>query len=200
MLYRHVSLQDLFPSYSSADHQAANGTGDGRRSRPIGGLKEGSGAEPGQDAVDPVVRIPRGNHPALETGVHEADDADPVTDAAAILATGVQDPVDPDLERVAGLGGAKGAAEAEGGSRDGAGEVANSCVVGEILAPGTALGEGLLLEEKLRRGREVVEGSVRDLEVLVGVVESPVTGILAVVNVISTVYSWIRHRNSSFRL
>lgn len=85
---------------------------------------------------------------------------------------GVEDAVDSELRSVAGFEGFYTFNKADTGAGDSAGEVAASGVEGEILAPGSALAASFLDEEKLRGGREVVEVSDWDVEVLVGVVGS----------------------------
>lgn len=91
---------------------------------------------------------------------------------------GVEQPVDLELEGVGGLDGPDAGDEAGGGAGDGAGEVADAGVEGEVLAPGAALAEGLLGEEELRGGGELVEALDRGLEVLVGVVQAVLLAVL----------------------
>lgn len=152
----YISLQDLLPRDNSPNHQPSDRPGYRGRPRATGCPIDSSGAEPCNDAVDPVVFTPKGDHSALHPGVEKPDHADPVANPTAVLARGVEDAIDTNLEGIPGLGGAGGAAEADSSSRDGAAEIADSSVVGEVLTPGAALGERLLLEEELRRGREVV--------------------------------------------
>ncbi|CAL9066514.1 unnamed protein product [Musa banksii] len=194
----HVSLHNLLPRDSSSNHQSSDSAGNRRRPRPVGGLEQGPGTEPGDDAVDPVVLIPRGDHPALEPGVQEADDAEAVADPAAVLAAGVEDAVDADLRGVPGLRRSEGMADAEGGAGSRPGEVSDASVVGEVLAPGATLGDGFFLEEKLRGRGEVVEGAVGDLKIVVGVVKPPSARILSAIGVISPIGPRIGHLSPSY--
>ena len=86
----------------------------------------------------------------------------------------VQDPVDLELRRVAGFEVLDAGEDPDGGAGDGAAEVSGSGVEGEILAPGAALLQGLLREEVLGGGGELVEvlRFYWDLEVSVRVVET----------------------------
>ena len=182
---RDVSLPNLLGSRGGASKNPTDGPGDDRRARPVSGAEERAGAEPGRDAVDPVVAVSRGDHGALDPSVHEADDPERVADAAPRAAAGVEDAVGPDLGGLPGLGAAGGVAEPHRGPGHGAAEVADARVVGEVLAPGPALRDGLLLEEELRGGGKVVELPVGEVEVLVRVVEAAlgagVGGVAAVV-------------------
>jgi hypothetical protein len=169
---RHISLGELLAGHGGAGEDPSDGASDGGGPRPVRRAEERAGAEPRRDAVDPVVAVARGDHGALHPGVHQPDDAQPVAEPAAAAAAGVEDAVGADLGGVPGLRARGGVAEAEGGAGDGAGEVPDARVVGEVLPPRAALRRGLLLEEELRRGGEVVEGlvAVGGAEVVVGVV------------------------------
>lgn len=178
---RHISLGELLAGHGGAGEDPSDGASDGGGPRPVRRAEERAGAEPRGDAVDPVVAVADGDHAALDPGVEQADDPERVPHAAAVAAARVEDAVRPDLGGVPGLGVARGVAEADGGAGDGAREVAYAGVVGEVLAPGAALGERLLLEEELRGGGEVVELLVGDIQVLVGVVQPPAGGVRPVV-------------------
>lgn len=88
------------------------------------------------------------------------------------MARGIQNPVNTKLRGVAGLEGLDAGDEACAGTANGSGEVGASGVEGEVLAPGSALAAGFFVEEELGGGWELVEVSDRDLEILVGVVET----------------------------
>ena len=168
--YRHVAFQSLLRRDSDSNHDAADGARYRRRTHPSRCTIQRAGAESRRDAVPDVVGVPRCLDPALDAGVKEADDAEAVAPGAAGVAGGVEDAVDAELGGVAGLEGFNAADEAGGGATDSAGEVAAAGVEGEVLAPGSALAAGLLDEEVLRGGWELVEVANGDFEILVGVV------------------------------
>jgi hypothetical protein len=176
-----VPLADLLERRSATGEDTADGPRNDGGPWAVGGAEERAGAEPRGDAVDPVVLVAEGDHGALDAGVHETNNSEGVADAATGAAAGVEDAVGPDLGGLPGLRPADGVAEAERGAPDGAGEVPDAGVVGEVLAPGAALRDGLLLEEELRRGGQIVELLVGDVEVLVRTVEAAARGVPALV-------------------
>lgn len=118
------------------------------------------------------------NNPAFQTGKNQAKDPKRVASPAAELAPRVENSIETELHGVAGLGGPEALDGAPGAAEKGAGQVADSGVVLEIFAPRTVGPGGLFEEEMLGGGGELVELGDRNVEVLVGVVETglPITG------------------------
>uniref|UniRef100_A0A0A8XN51 Uncharacterized protein n=1 Tax=Arundo donax TaxID=35708 RepID=A0A0A8XN51_ARUDO len=80
------------------------------------------------------------------------------------------------LARILAVSPGSAPAEAERGAPHRAQQVPDARVEGKVLAPRAALHRGLLLEQELRRGGEVVECLVGDVEVLVRVVQPAAGG------------------------
>lgn len=155
---------------------AGNGGGSGSGGAPI----ERSGAESSDGAVDQVIGAPGVDHPTLEAGEDEAQDAERVAEFATRVAARVEDSVESDFEGVAGLGLAEALDGACGGADDCTGEVGGAGVVLEVFAPGAVGPGGFFREEVLRRGGEVVELLDWNVKVLVGMVDAGVVLILGV--------------------
>ena len=177
----------MLAPHSCGGEDPAEGACDGGGPRPVGGAEERARAKPSGDAVDPVVAVAGRDHGALDPGVHEADDAQRVPDTAAGAAAGVEHAVGADLGGLPWLGAPGGVAEAQGGAADGAREVPDARVESEVLTPRAPLRQGLLLEEELRRGGQVVERpvAVGHVEVLVRIVQ-PAFGVGGVGAVVGT--------------
>jgi hypothetical protein len=148
-----------FPSKQGGPgHDPSDDAADYGGPRPAGHAVERAGANPGGRGVDPVVRPrPVVADARLGAGEEHGDHADPVAVGAAHGAAVVEDAAGAQLQGLAALRLDGRAGE----PRDGAREVADAGAQGEVLAPGAALPERLLLEEDLGRGRELVERAVR---------------------------------------
>lgn len=120
------------------------------------------------------------DHPTLEAGEDETQDAERVAEFATRVAARVEHSVETDFEGVPGLGLAEALDGASGGADDCTGEVGGAGVVLEVVAPGAVGPGGFFREEVLRRGGEVIEFLDWYVEVLVGMVEARVVLILGV--------------------
>ena len=68
----------------------------------------------------------------------------------------IKNPIDPEFEGVFEFGCSDAVDESLSAAGNGTAEVTDAGVVGEVLAPGTALDYGFLLKEEFRGGGEVV--------------------------------------------
>lgn len=130
-----MSFESLLPDNRCGGRDSSDGAGNSSGSRPRRSPVESSGAESGDGAVDQVIPAPEVDHGALEARKDEAQHAERVPEPATTLTPRVQDPVEPELEGVAGLGGPEAFEGTLGAADDGAGEVAGAGVVLEVIAP-----------------------------------------------------------------
>lgn len=171
-----ISLGHLLPSYSKPCCEPPYRPRDCSRPWARGSFEQGPSTQPRHHGAQDAVIPDSGANPALQAREDEAQQSRGISQPAASLTGCVEDPVDSELERLAGLGGMDTIEDSPGATDSGSGEVSNAGAEAKIVAPRATLEGGLLLEEELGRGGEVIDAWVhRDgvgvVKGLIGVVE-----------------------------
>lgn len=168
-LHGHKSADQILPGNEQPRHHQPSGAGHRRRPHPPRRAVDGAGGCPGDQAALHLPTIPdHAPRHRLRHGVDHAQNPERAAGPRPGLHRSVEDPVDAELQRLARLGCSEAGEGPAGDACGGAGEVGDAGAEDEVLAPVAAAVEGLLWEEELGGGGDVVEGPGGAVEEEVG--------------------------------